>query len=143
MTPREIDVKLAEAMGYTFPYPEIGVRDDGDTYRVTIDGKPVATYGHHEYARLKAEAAAKAMRWEYVHPLAPVRYYSAPTWETSGQLIEWFGTLDVDESSLRRRRRFDERLGTQFWPSSLTPQRIAEAACVALGIEVPTESAAV
>ncbi len=63
------------------------------------------------------------------------RFTAAPRWEDAGHLIEWFSELPGDGLMPNEQtRRFDSYLSSQYWPSSLRPERIVQAARLALGL---------
>ena len=120
-TPREMDALLAEAIGC-----KVEDRWNGGFCTCEAD-----THGKR----------GSGFRVINGHPCSPVLpYYSAPTWETTGQLIEGLAQLPFDGLlASNAQRRFDEILAAEYWPSSLTPARIAEAARIALGLPLPDE----
>jgi hypothetical protein len=126
ITAREIDAKLAEAIGCKVKPPFDGLSADFDC---GCDKGEHAFLGH---------------KHSFVQP-----YYSKPTWETSGQLIEglatkyphwhievsteggfWIAVIETVEMILGQNANVYSDTG---------PKAIAEAARLALGIPEPTK----
>ena len=135
VTPREIDAKLAEAIGCSVEWFEgdfhcgCGGHIYDDTTQILRGGDHCWTYGDCPTSNL-------------------LPYYSAPTWETSGQLIEglaakWNITIFVGLHTDNGGPSCAIDGGGEFpkifhasGPSA--PEAIAEAARLALGVEAPS-----
>lgn len=137
MTPREIDATLAEAIGCTV--------QDG-VLRRDWNRRAEDSQAHFQDLVCCCEDhrhSANRRGHPWIRP-----YYSAPTWETAGQLIEGLkhrngGILwcvfDVIQYEYRAAFMNPDSKKKPGWASAPNgPKAIAEAARLALGIEAPS-----
>ena len=125
MTPRQIDAKLAEAIG-------------------CIVGEPDGALGR-TCSCPRGDHAVRAMHGGPVPSAVLLPYYSAPTWTTSGQLIEGLSGPRFSPYKFEINTHTDRWFiawsghdaGLVYIDDRNIPKAVAEAARLALGLEVP------